>query len=78
MKLSEKWIRLSNKNKQEDKLRQKIKDIETKNAKKEKELMPQKKTLDKIEREACMLRKANESLEQNQQSHVKKIQAIQT
>lgn len=67
--MSEKWIRLSSKNKHEDLIRKKVKDTETTNEELSKQLSEALEKIDKLTRENAMLSKANEEVQEtiNQQ-----------
>ena len=71
-KLSEKWIKLSAKNKNDDKVRNRLKELEDHNEKLRKELFSLTEKLNKNERENTMLRKANDSLQNTVNQQVKK------
>lgn len=77
-KLSEKWIKLSAKNKNEDKVRNKLKELEDLNDKKEKELFNLLNKMNKNERENTLLRKANDSLQNTINQHMKKIKSLKS
>ena len=77
-KLSEKWIKLSTKNRTHDKVRQRLKELESINEKKERELSSLTDKLNKNERENAMLRKANDSLQTTIIQQVKKIKALKS
>lgn len=77
-KLSEKWIKLSTKNKNDDKVRQRLKDLESVAEKKERELSSLTDKLNKNERENAMLRKANDSLQTTISQQVKKIKTLKS
>lgn len=77
-KLSEKWIRLSAKNKNDDKVRIRLKEVEKANEKKDKEVQGLTEKLNKNERENAMLRRANDSLQTTVSQQVKKIKKMQS
>jgi len=77
-KLSEKWIKLSSKNKTDDKVRQKLKESEAVNDKKTNELSSLTDKLNKNERENAMFRKANDSLQTTINQHIKQIKFLKS
>lgn len=59
-KLSEKWVKLSNKNKNDERQKSKLRQLEVQNEFTQKEINNLSEKLEKLERENIILRKTNE------------------
>lgn len=59
-KISEKWVKLSAKNKNEERQRSKLRELESQNDFTQKEINNLSEKLEKLERENMILRKTNE------------------
>lgn len=69
-KLSEKWTKLSHKNKNEERQKSKIRELEVQNDFTTKEINNLSEKLEKLERENIMLRKTSEGTNEIQQKHL--------
>lgn len=69
-KLSEKWTKLSSKNKIEERQKSKLRDLEVQNDYTSKEISSLSEKLEKLERENMMLRKSNEGVCDSQQNYL--------
>ncbi len=69
-KLSEKWIKLSSRNKNEERQRSKVRELEVQNDFTQKEIQSLSEKLEKLERENILLRRSSEGSNETHQKQL--------